>query len=248
MHAYRTVRTLVASLACLLPATSLALPPTISTMQACLQRGIRDAGLHSTRVMVMSVSSDATGHQYQRGYPQPRFENFILGVLTELGFRPARQDASDDPAALLTHLKPRLLIGGSITSFEPLTHRDSDSVEGGLGFGGGSGLGTVGGSSGKTVSTGHVTATINIMAPAIESTAKVGWYENSASASSTAVFTMGQRNSQKTGSIALGIGGGTARETVDVVDVQVAAMYAMRMALVRAIAQEFKISTPVCDQ
>ncbi len=222
--------------------------PTVRAIQNCVGAAIQAAGYQNLTVLVGTVDAEATGGTYAKGMPQPLYNTLVASVLRELGFRPINpaSDLRKVPSDLRAVLKPDLVVNGSITGFDALVSRYRDALDGGIGFGNGRGLTNISAGVDHTLSLGQVTATVNIEAPAARGKEGLAWYPVSATASSTADFQMTQSNQNATAAVVIGIGGGYAKENVRVVDVQSAAKFAVRMALILALADELKISTPRC--
>lgn len=222
---------------------------SVRALQKCFSDAIRGSGATGLTVMIGSIESEATFGPYVRGLPQPLFTTYVTSIVREMGFTPIHPEAdlAGQRTALKKMLEPDLVIRGGITGFDTLVSRAREALDGGIMFGNGGGLTNLSGSKEATVSIGTVTATVNIESPAKRGKEGAIWYPVTATASSTAEFKMSQSLRQVNGSILIGIGGGFASESVNVVDVQSAALFAVRMATILAISDQLKVNSPVCQ-
>lgn len=231
--------------------------PTVSGIQRCLIEGMRRVGsLQQLMVIVERVDSEATNSTYAPGLPQPQYNTYVTQVLSELGFTPLLLSRGLKEQGLeekhYIELRPDLIVQGSVVGFDALVARWRDARDGGIGFGGGRGSTAITGSEEQAVSLGQVTATVVLRVPRAiphpsgASQTHLMVFPATSTGSATAEFRMTQNNRQSSASLVIGLGAGQARERVSVVDVQSAALFAVRMAVLLALAQQFNLSTPVC--
>ncbi|PWF48699.1 hypothetical protein [Massilia glaciei] len=229
-------------------------PPFLRTLQSCLHQAIQNQRLAGMMVVVGRFTSEATGGQYIRGYPQPYFETHAAAVLAELGLMPIKLEQNESAADFKVKHRPNLVVSGTLVGFDPLTSRETASSDGGVGFGGGRGLASLGGGASHSRAKGQVTATVNIESPVQRLAPSNGpaaapepLYAITATATASAEFQMDQNNSQGSGSVAFGIGGGFAKERISVADVQSTSLSAVRLTILLAVASALKLSTPSCS-
>lgn len=230
--------------------------PTVSAVQACLARALLQAGATSKVIMIEGIDSDATDNKYLPGLPQPRYDTYVTKVISELGFQPLVLSkgirAMGREESHYSELRPDMIFKGSVVGFDGLVSKWRDARDGGIGFGKGRGLVTITGNEEEMVALGQVSATVTVSVPKLmavpgrPANERMLVFPVTATGSATAEFKMAQSNSQSSASVVIGIGAGQARERVNVVDVQSAALFAVRMAVLLALAQQFNISTPVC--
>ena len=230
------------------------LHPTVSGVQRCLMQALRQTGAINQLVLVERVDSEATDSKYAPGLPQPYYNTYVTQVLSELGFKPILLSKGIKARGLedlhYSELRPNIVVQGSVTGFDGLVAKWRDARDGGIGFGKGRGLSIISGNEEEMVALGQVMATVILSAPKLipdpGGRPPLIVFPVTATGSATAEFKMAQSNSQSSASVVIGIGAGQARERVNVVDVQSAALFAVRMAVLLALAQQFNLSTPVC--
>lgn len=243
------------------PATSAVNPgvprhPTVSSVQRCLMRALQQTGDLNQLVVVERVDSEATDSKYAAGLPQPYYNTYVTQILSELGFKPLLLakgiKARGLEEAHYGELRPNVIVQGSVVGFDGLVAKWRDARDGGVGFGKGRGLATINGNQEDMVALGQVSATVILSAPKVipapgrPANEKLMVFPVTATGSATAEFKMAQSNSQSTASVVIGIGAGQARERVNVVDVQSAALFAVRMAVLLALAKQYNLNTPTC--
>ena len=230
--------------------------PTVSGVQRCLMQSLRQTGSLNQLVVVERVDSEATDSKYGPGMPQPYYNTYVTQVLSELGFKPLllskgiKARGQEEPH--YSELRPDVIVQGTVVGFDGLVAKWRDARDGGIGFGKGRGMATITGNEEEMVALGQVTATVILSVPKIipapgrPANERLMVFPVTATGSATAEFKMAQSNTQSSASVVIGIGAGQARERVNVVDVQSAALFAVRMAVLLALAQQFNLSTPVC--
>lgn len=230
--------------------------PTVSGVQSCLMRALRQAGITSQMVVIERVDSEATDSKFGPGLPQPFYNTYVTQVFSELGFKPLllakgiKARGQEEPH--YSELRPDVIVQGTVVGFDGLVSKWRDARDGGIGFGKGRGLATLTGNEEEMVALGQVTATVILSVPKVipapgrPANERLMVFPVTATGSATAEFKMAQTNSQSSASVVIGVGAGQARERVNVVDVQSAALFAVRMAVLLALAQQFNLSTPVC--
>lgn len=230
--------------------------PTVSAVQACLARALRQGGATSKVIVIESIDSEATDNKYVPGLPQPRYDTYVTKVISELGFQPLVLSkgirAMGKEELHYSELRPDMIFKGTVVGFDGLVSKWRDARDGGIGFGKGRGLATITGNEEEMVALGQVSATVTVSVPKVipapgrPANERLMVFPVTATGSATAEFKMAQSNSQSSASVVIGIGAGQARERVNVVDVQSAALFAVRMAVLLALAEQFNLSTPVC--
>jgi hypothetical protein len=230
--------------------------PTVSAVQRCLAQSLRLAGSQNQLIIVERVDSEATNSTYGPGLPQPHYSTYVTQVLSELGFRPLLLSkgikASGNEEPHYAQVRPDMILQGTIVGYDALVAKWRDARDVGIGFGKGRGNSNFTINNEDMVALGQVTATVllsvpkPIATPARPANERVMVFPVTATGSATAEFKMAQSNTQSSASVVIGFGAGQARERVNVVDVQSAALYAVRMSVLLALAQQFNVTTPVC--
>lgn len=230
--------------------------PTVMAIQRCIARALQQSGALKQTILIDHFDSQATESKYLPGLPQPLYNTFAAAVVSELGYQPivigTDIKLSGRTNSYMTQLSPDLVISGSIVGFDALTSKWRSAIDGGIGFGKGVGMASINGGKEDMLALGQVTATVTISvtklvsAPGLKKNERLTVFPVTSTASATAEFRMSQSNHQANASVVIGLGGGYAKERVSVVDVQSAALFAYRMAIALALAQQHKLNTPVC--
>lgn len=214
----------------------------LSSLEACVIEALRPT-VASSKVRDGIVYVSFFDNETASPAMPSKMQTVAVNGLATLGLRPidARTMVPQGSYENLVRTSggKLLLVSGSLTGFVPLLNAERDVKNIGVGGGGASGLWSFQAGNRWERSVGAVTAMANIAEVGL------GVYapRTIAAGRATSDFTMITDGYTLAGSVAIGIGGGVARETSRLVGAQQSAEFATRAAILAAVADYYNLSS-----
>ena len=216
----------------------------VTALQNCVEQAVRQQiaqrHLADTSVAVSFFDNDTNSTMMPA-----KMQTVAVSTVAALGLRPINLNdlpisRRDQLVDIYKSLPTRRLIhiSGALTGFDPLLQAERDTRNLGIGMGGGRGLASFQVGDRREFNVGAVTAHTNIA----ESMKGDIVSHTVATARATSDFMMIVDGYNLVGSVAIGLGGGVARETSRLVGAQQAAEYATRAAILGAVTDYFKLN------